>query len=339
MQRFTLSFLIALFTISSVFAQDQTFEFRSKETLTLAFGSCNRQNLKQPLWQPIIEHQPDLFMFLGDNIYGDTDDMEVLKEKYDLQKKHAGYEKLRREMPVIGVWDDHDYGKNDAGKEYPYKEKSQQLFLDFFDVPENDPRREREGAYSSYDLEWKSNTIRVILLDTRYHMDELDRTNRVYQKSEDGSILGKTQWNWLENQLSDERIEFYIIASGIQIISEEHIYEKWGNFPQERQRLFNLIEEKQPNGAVFLSGDRHIAEISRLQLDGLKYPLVDVTSSGLTHTWKGEPNEANQHRLGKIVNELNYGLVKIEETENGLRVIYEIRGENQELYQVFGLVY
>jgi alkaline phosphatase D len=170
-------------------------------------------------------------------------------------------------------------------------------------------------------------------------MDELDRTNRVYQKSEDGSILGKTQWNWLENQLSDERIEFYIIASGIQIISEEHIYEKWGNFPQERQRLFNLIEEKQPNGAVFLSGDRHIAEISRLQLDDLKYPLVDVTSSGLTHTWKGEPNEANQHRLGKIVNELNYGLVKIEETENGLRVIYEIRGENQELYQVFGLVY
>ncbi|MGJ3233607.1 alkaline phosphatase D family protein [Marivirga sp.] len=339
MLRFTLSFLITLFILPSLFAQDQSFEFDSKETLTLAFGSCNRQNLEQPLWQPIMDHNPDLFMFLGDNIYGDTDDMEVLEEKYELQKNLPDYSKLRNEMPVIGVWDDHDYGKNDAGKEYAYKEESQQLFLDFFDVAEKDPRREREGVYSSYDLKWNAHTIRVILLDARYHRDELERKNRVYQKNENGTILGKAQWDWLENELSDEEVSFYIIACGIQFISEEHAYEKWANFPQERQRLFDLIEEKQPKGALLLSGDRHIAEISRLQLEGLKYPLLDVTSSGLTHTWKEEPNEANQHRIGKMVNELNYGLVKIEETKNGLRVISEIRGENQELFQVFGMVY
>lgn len=339
MLRFTLLFLITLFTFRSIFAQDQSFEFDSKETLTLAFGSCNRQNLEQPLWQPILDHNPDLFMFLGDNIYGDTDDMQVLKEKYQIQKDQSDYKKLRNQMPVVGVWDDHDYGKNDAGKEYQFREESQQLFLDFFDVAENDPRREREGVYSSYDLKWNSHTIRVILLDARYHRDELERKNRVYQKNEDGIILGEAQWDWLENELSDEEVSLYIIACGIQFISEEHAYEKWANFPQERQRLFDLIEEKQPKGALLLSGDRHIAEISRLQLEGLNYPLVDVTSSGLTHTWKEEPNEANQHRIGKMVNELNYGLVKIEETENGFRVISEIRGKNQELYQVFGLVY
>jgi alkaline phosphatase D len=339
MRRFILSFLITLFTFSSLFAQDQIFEFDSKETLTLAFGSCNRQNLEQPLWQPIMNHNPDLFMFLGDNIYGDTDDMQVLKEKYALQKNQVDYKNLRNQMPVIGVWDDHDYGKNDLGKEYPYKKESQQLFLDFFDVSEEDSRREREGTYSSHDLKWKSHTIRVILLDARYHRDDLDRIDRVYQKNEGGTILGEKQWSWLENQLSDDSISFYIIASGIQFIPKDHDYEKWANFPQERQRLFDLITEKQPKGALLLSGDRHIAEISSMQAEGLDYPLIDVTSSGLTHVWDNAPQEPNQYRIGKLINKLNYGLVKIEETDNGLRVISEIRGENQELFQVFGMVY
>jgi alkaline phosphatase D len=339
MLRFTLSFLITLFILPSLFAQDQSFEFDSKETLTLAFGSCNRQNLEQPLWQPIMDHNPDLFMFLGDNIYGDTDDMKVLKGKYQLQKNQADYKKLTEQMPVVGVWDDHDYGKNDAGKEYPYREESQQLLLDFFDVPEEDPRRDRKGAYSSYDLKWKSHTIKLILLDARYHRDDLERKNRVYQKNEKGTILGKEQWTWLENELLNEEVSLFIIASGIQFIPEDHDYEKWANFPQERQKLFDLIKEKQPKAVLLLSGDRHIAEISSMQLDDLDYPLIDVTSSGLTHVWENAPQEPNQHRIGKLVNKLNYGLLKIEESENGLRVISEIRGKNQELLQVFGMVY
>ncbi|WKV12495.1 alkaline phosphatase D family protein [Marivirga harenae] len=339
MPRFTLSFLISLFTITSVFAQDQTFEFDSKNTLTLAFGSCNRQNLEQPLWQPIIEHSPDLFMFLGDNIYGDTDDMTVLREKYELQKNQIDYKTLREQVPIIGVWDDHDYGKNDAGQEYEFKKESQQLFLDFFDVSQDDPRREREGAYSSYNLKWKSHTIKVILLDARYHRDHLDRVNRVYQKNEKGTILGEAQWAWLEKELSDPTVSLYIIASGIQFIPEDHDYEKWANFPKERQKLIDLIQKKQPKGALLLSGDRHISEISSLQVEDLDYPLIDVTSSGLTHVWENAPQEPNQHRIGKLVNKLNYGLVKIEESESGLRVISEIRGENQDLLQVFGIVY
>ncbi|WP_296622554.1 alkaline phosphatase D family protein [Marivirga sp.] len=339
MRKLILLPILITLTFSSLFAQDQIFEFEDKETLTLAFGSCNRQNLEQPLWQPIMNHNPDLFMFLGDNIYGDTDDMQVLEEKYEVQKNQEDYKKLRSEMPVIGVWDDHDYGKNDAGKEYPYKEESQGLFLDFFDVSEDDKRRDRKGVYSSYDLNWKSHTIKVILLDARYHRDDLERINRVYQKNEEGAILGEEQWAWLEDQLSDEKVSLFIIASGIQFIPEDHDYEKWANFPQERQRLFDLVQEKQPEGTLFLSGDRHIAEISSMQVEGLNYPLIDVTSSGLTHVWENAPQEPNQHRIGKLVNELNYGLVKIEETENGLRVVSEIRGKDQELYQIFGMVY
>jgi len=336
-----LIFLLLFFhlTFFSSFGQDQTFNLGSEETLTLAFGSCNRQNLKQPLWRSIIDHNPDLFMFLGDNIYGDTDDMKVLKEKYEVQKKQIDYKELRNKMPVIGVWDDHDYGKNDAGKEYSFKKESQQLFLDFFDVAENDPRREREGAYSSYDLKWKSHTIRVILLDARYHRDELARVNRVYQKNEMGTILGEEQWAWLEQQLASNDVSLFIIASGIQFIPKDHDYEKWANFPKERQRLFDLIKERQPSSALLLSGDRHIAEISSMQLEGLNYPLLDITSSGLTHVWENAPQEPNQYRIGTLINQLNYGLLKIEESSEGLRVISEIRGKNQELLQTFGMIY
>jgi len=265
--------------------------------------------------------------------------MNVLEEKYEVQKNQADYKALIEQMPVVGVWDDHDYGKNDAGKEYPYKEESQQLFLDFFGVAQEDPRRQREGVYSSYDLKWKSHIVKVILLDARYHRGELERVNRVYQKNETGSILGEKQWSWLENELSDEGVSLYIIACGIQFIPEDHDYEKWANFPQERQKLFDLIQAKQPSGAILLSGDRHIAEISSLQVEELDYPLLEVTSSGLTHVWENAPQEPNQHRIGKLVNKLNYGLIKIEESGNGLRVISEIRGKDQELFQVFGMVY
>ncbi|SMG29338.1 alkaline phosphatase D [Marivirga sericea] len=326
-----LSFLLTLFTITCLFAQDQSFEFGSKETLTLSFGSCNRQNLAQPLWQPIIDHNPDLFMFLGDNIYGDTDDMQILKDKYQIQKNHPDYKELREQMPVIGVWDDHDYGKNDAGKEYAYKEESQQLFLDFFDVPAEDERRERKGAYSSYDVKWKSHTIRLILLDGRYHRDSLERIDRVYQVNQEGTILGEEQWSWLEGEMSDKDVSLFIIASGIQMIPEDHNYEKWANFPQERQRLLSLIQEKKPKGTLLLSGDRHIAEISRLDIKDLDYPLVEVTSSGLTHTWNNAPQEPNRHRLGELVSDLNYGIIKIEEKQEGLSIEAEIRGKDQEL--------
>ncbi|WMN06130.1 alkaline phosphatase D family protein [Marivirga arenosa] len=330
MRNYLLVAFCVLILSNSIKAQDQTFEIQSKDELVLTFGSCNRENLPQPLWSSISAHNSDLFMFLGDNIYGDTDNMKVLQKKYNRQKQNEGYTKLRQETPVIGVWDDHDYGKNDAGKEYEFKEESQQLFLDFFDVPKDDPRRKREGVYSSHDINWNSKTIRVILLDARYFRDSLERINRVYQKNETGTVLGEEQWNWLENQLSDDAVSLYIIASGIQMIPEDHDYEKWANFPKERQRLLDLIQEKQPKGVVLLSGDRHIGEISRIDLEGLDYPLVEITSSGLTHVWE-DAEEDNRYRLGELVTKLNYGLIKINETNNGLGVDLEIRGNDQEL--------
>lgn len=141
----------------------------------IAFGACAKQDQPQPIWDAIVALQPQRFVFLGDNIHGDTEDMAVLKAKYDLLGNQPGYRKLKQTCPVLATWDDHDYGGNDAGVEYPKKRESQQLFLDFFDVPKDDSRRQQEGVHSSHLLGPPGKRIHLILLDSRYFRSPLKK--------------------------------------------------------------------------------------------------------------------------------------------------------------------
>src|SRR5262249_9540800 len=106
----------------------------------IVFGSCAHQDKPQPIWKPILEARPELFLFLGDNIYADTEDMEVMRKKYDKLANLPGFKKLRETCPVLATWDDHDFGVNDGGADYARRRESQQLFLDFFNVPRESPR-------------------------------------------------------------------------------------------------------------------------------------------------------------------------------------------------------
>jgi len=242
-------------------------------------------------------------MWLGDNIYADTDDMEVMRQKYTQQLLNDGYRRLRASVPVIGTWDDHDYGTNNAGKQYPRKVESQQLFLDFLGVPATDLRRTRQGVYTSYIYGPIGKQMKVLLLDTRFHRDDPDAT---------GDVLGAEQWRWLEAELRSSTAQIHLIVSSIQVLSEEHKYEKWGDFPQARRRLLRLLSDTGIPGVILLSGDRHFAELSRLEEPGVGYPLYEITSSGLTHSWQQPPPESNRHRIGERWTELNFGLIIIE---------------------------
>jgi alkaline phosphatase D len=273
----------------------------------IAFGSCNREGLPQPLWSPILATHPDLWIWLGDNISADTEDMEVMRQKYARQLANAGYKQLQASVPVIGIWDDHDYGANNAGKEYPKKVESQQLLLDFLDVPVTDPRRTRQGVYTSYTYGPIGQQAKVVLLDTRYHRDAPHPT---------GDILGAAQWQWLETELRNSTAQIHLLVSGIQILPEEHKYEKWANFPQSRRRLLRLIGETGVPGVILLSGDRHLAEISRFDEPGVGYPLYEMTSSGLTHSSRLVRPEPNRYRIGEQWRGLNFGLMVIEWSTN-----------------------
>lgn len=298
----------------------------------IAFGSCNHEYDEQPLWGPIISNEPDLWVWLGDNIYGDTDSMPLLRAKYEQQNANLDYQKLKSIAPIIGTWDDHDYGKNDAGKEYPYRQQSRDLMYDFLDIPQDSPLRQKEGAYGAYTYGAKDQQVKVILLDVRYFRDPLSKTDNAYEPNTTGTMLGEEQWIWLENELNQNQAKVTVIGSGIQVLSKEHRFEKWDNFPQERARLLQLIEKYKSEGVILLSGDRHIAEISKIEIPGISHPVYDITSSGLTHTWKTYSFEPNQYRVGDLIAKLNFGLIRLDWQTDAVKVDLEVRGEGNELF-------
>lgn len=301
------------------------------KTITrIAFGSCSKETKEQPIWDSIIDTRPDLFLFLGDNVYGDTRDMAVLREKYARFAAIPGVKRLRESIPHLATWDDHDYGENDAGSEYPMKEQSRQIFCDFWGEPTDSPRRTRDGIYASYIFGPPGRRVQIIMLDLRFNrtpilkLDLAGKDYHVWEKelAQAGSpvpgpyarnpdpkatMLGERQWKWLDAQLKVPA-DLRIIGSSLQVLADFPGWEAWINYAQDHQRLIQLIRSTHANGVVFISGDTHYAELSRLDLN-VPYPLFDLTSSGLTEVWHVLP--PNDRRIGEAIREANFGVIEL----------------------------
>jgi alkaline phosphatase D len=300
----------------------------------IGFGSCMHQDKPQPIWGPLVATKPELFLFLGDNIYADTEDIAEMRKMYAQLGAQEGFKKLKKQCPLLATWDDHDLGRNDVGAEYPKKKESQEAFLDFFEVPKSSPRRKREGVYHAEVFGPVGKRVQVVLLDTRYHRSALkvDRSlprflgQYVPNNDPKATVLGEAQWKWLEEQLKVPA-EVRLIGSSIQFVANEHHFEKWGNFPRERERFLELVRKTKANGVVILSGDRHLAELSVLET-GVGYPLYDITSSGLNQANKRyrklEPNR-NRVAIQDIGN--NFGMVRIDWSKEGPQIGLEIYDE------------
>jgi len=309
---------------------------------TISFGSCNNQNTTNNLWNEILKNDPDLFIWGGDIIYSDTEDMKFMSENYQQQKQDSAYSDFIKKIPIMGTWDDHDYGVNDGGVDYKKKDSVQQIFLDFFDVDLSSYRRKRKGVYYAKEITTGDNSVNIIVLDTRYFRSNLSKDSTgikryIPNRNANLTILGKEQWSWLENQLNSSKSNFNIIVSSIQFLSYEHGFESWGNMPHEVKRLKGIISKSQAKGVIILSGDRHIAEISKDSIDNFKYPLIDFTSSGMTHSYSGFTGEENKFRESNVVSEKNFGILKINFNQN--KVLFEIRGENNVLFESYSQNY
>ncbi len=274
---------------------------------------------RNPIWGPIVDSKPELFLLIGDAIYADTEDIQEMRGLYTRMAELPGFKKLRASCPLLGTWDDHDYGGNDVGEEYPKKKESQQAFLDFLQVPKDSPRRKQEGVYDAVVFGPPGKRVQVILLDTRYHRSplKLDRKRPrnqgqyVANNDSNATILGETQWKWLGEQLKVPA-ELRLLVSSIQVVAEDHGFEKWMNFPLQRERLYQLLRETRASGVVILSGDRHLAELSVMDA-GLGYPLLDLTSSGINQASKRwRPLEMNRHRVATMNQGDNFGMVGID---------------------------
>lgn len=283
----------------------------------IAFGSCANQDEPQPILRTVLEWKPDLLIYLGDNIYGDTDDMELLKSKYAKLGSKPEFQSLRANVPIIATWDDHDYGKNDSGKDFLFKQESKEIFLEFWSEPNPSPRRDREGIYVSYRFvdPTLGKTLQIILLDTRSFRDQPLRAPFSSWKNDylpdtdpNKTLLGEAQWAWLEERLR-EPADLRIIASSIQFAHEHNGWESWTNFPRELIKMVDLIKKTKANGVLFISGDVHWGELSILKVPDC-YPLHDVTASGLNKDWANV--EPNGNRFGDACMDFHFGMLEID---------------------------
>jgi hypothetical protein len=248
--------------------------------------------------------KPDAFLWLGDIVYADlspngttiANGIETLHSKYNRQKMHPQYVEhilQNSSIHILGTWDDHDFGTDNSGKSFPHKNYAKGQLLDFLDEREDSPRRFREGVYAAYDFGDHTNDTltKLIVLDGRYFRDEVNITDP------SRALLGEKQWQWLEAQLSNSKARLHFIGTGIQFVEDDwnsivhslsrgHSHgESWGLFPEERQRMINLLAKHKVPGVIFLSGDIHFAELAVMECSNVGYPLYDLTSSGMTHAW------------------------------------------------------
>lgn len=292
----------------------------SAEPLTrIMFGSCIRQDRPAPLLPKIVADKPELFIFLGDNIYGDTDDMNVLWSKYQQLARLPGFGELRENSSIMATWDDHDYGKNDAGADYIMRKESQRRFLNFWGTRKGSDRRQRDGVYHSKIYGPEGKRVQVIMLDTRFFRGPLKtgprRTGGPYYPNPDATVpvLGEVQWNWLGNELK-KPAELRIIGTSIQCIPEASGQETWSNLPVERARLFEEIGKMGAEGVILISGDRHWSEYSKLDREGA-CPVYEFTSSSINQLHKRGTPTANRFRaLPTTFHRENYGRILIDWT-------------------------
>ena len=309
----------ALFTIALLVGQPA-----AADTTTIAFGSCLRQWKPVPILQTVRSMKPDAFIFAGDNVYTDTGLYRFKREPDRIAKAYkqlaetAEYQALKDSTQLFATWDDHDYGRNNAGAEYRYKDGAKQAFMNFFDIPANAPQRARPGIYAVHYLGEAEHRIQILLLDTRSFRDPLQqgetnqqcpRSRLVATTDRTATLLGDAQWAWLSDQLA-QPAALRLIVSSIQVIPDGHCYEKWGNFPHERQRLIQLIQDAGAQHTIFLSGDRHLGEISALPATENTFPLYEITASGLNSAGAGE-GEHNPYRVSDDnVRDDHFGVVR-----------------------------
>lgn len=334
------SFCAALFLLLALASSSPTRADDPKVLTKIAFGSCVDQDKPVPIFDAIAAAKPDLLLLMGDNMYADLDKKvkvtpEVIREKYAQMAKVPGFVKLKATCPLLGTWDDHDYGKNDLGAEWEHKDAAQKEFHDFFGTPQDSPRRAQKGVYHAEIYGTPGKRVQVILLDTRYFRSPLKKgpfdtktriTPYLPNTDPDATMLGAEQWKWLEAQLK-KPAELRLLVSSVQVISDEHPFEKWMTMPKEREKLYDLLKSTGANGVMILSGDRHLADIS-VDSAAIGYPLYDVTSSGFNQASKNwRAPEPNSKRLAGMPSGDNFGFITIDWNENP-RVSVQIRDED-----------
>lgn len=306
-------------------------------TFRVAAGSCafiNDSLVDRPgppyggdyeIFESIANLQPELMLWLGDNVYfreADWDSHYGMAARYTHDRALPQLQRLLATVHHYAIWDDHDYGPNDSDRSFVHKHIARQTFTNFWCNPAYGIDGTGTGGITT-SFSWGD--VDFFLLDNRFWRTP----NRL--RSEPRTILGKEQFRWLREALVSSRATFKVVVIGGQVLNPTPVFETYANCaPEEREELLNFLQQERIPGVIFLSGDRHFTELSRLERPGL-YPLYELTVSPLTASpFRRAAQEPNPLRVpGTLVTERNFAVLEFtgESSNRQLQIrVYNSKG-------------
>lgn len=259
-------------------------------TVSIALGSCHYINepgferfdstgkergygTPTAIFDAIVDRKPDAMIWLGDNTYlreGDVGSRAGIFKRYAHTRAWTGSQRLFATVPNYAIWDDHDYGPNDADYTYALKHDARDAFMAYWPNPSFgiEPHK---GITSTFDVA----DVQVFLMDDRWYRTPNARTDIPRR------ILGEQQLQWLNDALASSKATFKVVAIGSQVLSDNMKREGFAWSPEERDTLIAAITRLKISGVMFISGDVHFAELSKLDRPNA-YPIYELTSSPLS---------------------------------------------------------
>ena len=297
-------------------------------------ASCANEEMANPALAQMAREEADLMLMIGDNVYGDRDgeayinndaDLTELREAFTDLGNSPEFQAARAAHPMMVAWDDHDYGANDAGRDFPFKRFAERIHERFWGLDRERDVGNWDGTYYARSFGPAGQRVQVIMLDTRFFRSALTPTDAFGEPGKERylsstssaqDMLGNEQWTWLENQLA-QPADIRLIVSSIQVLPTVHGWEAWSTLPAERQHMFDLIKNTGANGVVFVSGDRHTSFLYKDQTV-LDYPALELTASSLNVSFATESTERDTRQIGAGFPPENFGEVAIDWTGRNL---------------------
>lgn len=253
-----------------------------KTRFRMAFGSCARlqADARQQIWDAVALWEPDLFFWLGDNVYSDSESPVILAGQYRQQRSVVSLQKILRSVPQLAIWDDHDYGRNNHDRTNPMKKASLDVFRHYWANPSYGLPG-TPGVFFSYHY----GGVDFFCLDGRYYRDPDKDTDTA-----DKTMLGSAQKAWLKDQLAKSNAPFKVLISGSGWSSAGGPGDdSWSGFMTERNELFDYIRDHDITGVFLLSGDTHVGEINAIPWSEQGgYDFYDLVSSPLAQNTSQE---------------------------------------------------
>ncbi len=251
----------------------------------IGFGSCCRlvEFPVQPIWKSLSLWEPDVFFWLGDNVYADTLQRSIMSDHYKAQRNVIDYRPFSARTPQLAIWDDHDYALNNHDRQNPVKDDAYDMFRRFW----ANPAYGLDGVKGIF-FKYEYGGVDFFFLDTRWYRDPNDQIDNA-----DKTMLGKEQKAWLKQQLKESEAPFKVLISGSGWSYHPEAFgeDTWTSFPTERKELFDFIRDNEVGGVLLMSGDVHRGEANCVPWSEQGgYDLYEFVSSGLAQD-VGSPEE------------------------------------------------